>query len=312
MGRFRDALGILLSLMLGLCAFGWTSEGWPPPPVIAQAAKAGWVFPDLEGWQRSVEVQFFSPETLFDYIDGAAELYLSYEFRELQVAEYKNKEGATLLVELYRFRTPLHAFGIYSQERPPEGNDLKIGVQAHREGNSLNLIAGECYAKVSGYNMGPSGQEVLETLAKRVVEKLGTKGSLPEILKCFSEKGKKPDSEEFIAKDFLGYSFFHSAFRVRYSHADRTFSLFIMEARDSKDCREMVSQYARLTNLPERELKEAGSLVVRDPHHGEVAFAWRGRYLWGVLDLPEGGLRAEVLALLEEGLKKFETTRGEP
>ena len=311
MGRSGGALSLFFSLWLVLQAFGCTSER-SSPPKMALADGTGLSFPSLEGWQRSDEIQTFSPETVFDYIDGAAELYLSYDFRELQVAEYRNREGATVLVEVYRFRTPLHAFGIYSQERSKDGSYLKIGIQAQREGNGLNLIAGDCYAKMSAFQMGPSDQGVLETFAKRIVEKLGPTGSLPEMLRIFPEKGKKPNSEEFIAKDFLGYSFFHSAFRVRYSHADQTYSLFVMEARDPGDCQEMVAQYLRLTNLPEKELKQAGRLAVRDPHHGEIAFDWSGRHLWGVLDLPEGNLRSQVLALLEEGVKKIEPAREEP
>jgi len=44
----------------------------------------------------------FGPETLFEHINGASDLYLSYDFQELLVAYYTRKDdGAELTVEIY-------------------------------------------------------------------------------------------------------------------------------------------------------------------------------------------------------------------
>ena len=44
-------------------------------------------FPEIPGWKQSGEIQTFTPKTLYEYINGAADLYLSYDFEELKVAE---------------------------------------------------------------------------------------------------------------------------------------------------------------------------------------------------------------------------------
>ncbi len=80
------------------------------------------VFPEVTGWKRSAEIQTFSPKTLFEYIDGAADLYLTYDFEELKVAEYQNEKKASVTVDVYFHKTPTNAFGIYSQERLPNAN----------------------------------------------------------------------------------------------------------------------------------------------------------------------------------------------
>ena len=99
----------------------------------------GFTFPEVTGWKQSGEIQTFLPKTLFEYINGAADLYLSYDFEELKVAEYLNEKKASVIVDVYRHKTPTHAFGIYSQERLPNTSFLDIGVQGYVEENLLNF-----------------------------------------------------------------------------------------------------------------------------------------------------------------------------
>jgi len=109
---------------------------------MAPAGETNTLFPEIEGWKRSGNIQVFTSESLFDYIDGAAELYLSYDFHQLQVAEYHDQEETIITVEVYGHKTPLHAFGIYSQERPREANFLDIGAQGYVEETMLNFVIG--------------------------------------------------------------------------------------------------------------------------------------------------------------------------
>ncbi|MHB9098605.1 MAG: DUF6599 family protein, partial [Syntrophales bacterium] len=90
-------------------------------------------FPEMAGWKQSGEIQIYSRENLYDYIDGAADLYLKYDFQELKVADYENDRKASVTIEVYRHKTPVHAFGIYSQERLGDANYLDIGAQGYGE-----------------------------------------------------------------------------------------------------------------------------------------------------------------------------------
>src|SRR4030067_1939643 len=79
------------------------------------------LLPELKGWSLTETPATFLPGTLFEYIDGAAENYLSYGFRELVVGNYKeHRVAATLTVEVYDMGGGTEAFGIYRSERYPE------------------------------------------------------------------------------------------------------------------------------------------------------------------------------------------------
>jgi len=260
-------------------------------------------FPEIQGWKQSGKILTFSPRKLYDYINGAADLYLKYDFQELKVAEYQNEKKASVTVEVYRHKTPTHAFGIYSQERFGNANYLDIGAQGYSEKGVLNFVAGNYYVKMNIMDSEAGDEEVLLTLAKKVVENLGGKGSLPSILSSFPEEGKKKNSEKFIAQNFLGYSFFHSGFTADYELSGKKFKLYVIEGADQKDCGNMVREYLQRPGNLQKKVEE-GHYTLKDPYHGEMDFYWMGQYIWGALNLDDSTLRSKYLRLLEEGLQK--------
>ena len=289
------ALPVLVFLICGGFAPLWASSSQEKPfPSIA-----------INGWRQSGGTQTFSPRKLYDYIDGAADLYLTYDFQELKVAEYLNEKKASVTIEIYRHGTPSHAFGIYSQERLSNANFLDVGAQGYSEKNILNFVSGNYYVKINSFNTGSEDEQVLLAFAKEVADHLGGKGPLPPILSAFPEEGKKKNSEKFIAQDFLGYSFLHSAFTADYELAGKKFKLYVIEGADREDCRSMIQKYLQQAGDPRKNVVE-GRYTLPDPYHGEMDLIWKGRYIWGVLNLGEPSLRSKYLKLFEEGLQKKE------
>ena len=256
-------------------------------------------FPEIKGWKQSGEIQAFLPKTLYEYINGAADLYLAYDFQELKTAEFLNEKKASVIVDIYRHKTSRDAFGIYSAERPSDPNLVEIGAQGYIDKDILNFLTGNYYVKLNSFKTGPEDQEVLIAFARKFVESLGEKGSLPGILASFPEEGKKKHSEKFIARKFLGYTFLQSAFTADYELPDKKFRLFVIEGADANECKDMMQKYLKQVARPEKNIKE-DRYTLTDPHHGEVELSWKGKHIWGILDISEPALRSEYLKLFQE------------
>jgi hypothetical protein len=280
-------------LILGLIIFLW----------VPGAETKDFSFPEITGWKQSGEIQTFSPKTLFEYINGDADLYLMYDLQELKSAEYVNEKKASVIVDVYRHKTPTHAFGIYSQERLSNANIIDIGAQGYIEKNVLNFVSGPYYVKLNSYNTGAGDEEILLNFAKKVSENLGEKGRLPSILSSFPQEGKKNNSEKFISINFLGYAFLHSAFTADYELSGKKFKLFVIEGADGNDCREMIQKYLQQTRSPEKNVTES-RYAIADPYHGEIELHWKGKYIWGILNVSDMSLRSKYLKLFEVGLDK--------
>ena len=187
------------------------------------------------------EIQTFEPKTLYEYIDGAADLYLAYDFQELKVVEYVNDRKGSVTVEIYRHQSSNDAFGIYSQERLLNATYLNIGAQGYIDQDILDFLSGSYYVKMSSYNTGAEGQEVLQAFAKKVVEKVAVKRRAT--ITSFSCGGEKENKEKFIASNFLGYSFLKSAFTADYDLSGQKFKLFLLECGDKNECRNIIQKY---------------------------------------------------------------------
>ena len=86
---------------------------------------------DGAGWQWDFEPEIYTPENLYEYINGEAEVYNDYEFMEMVTASHARRDDpmASVKFDIYDMGTPLNAFGIYSNYRRPELEFGDIGEQ---------------------------------------------------------------------------------------------------------------------------------------------------------------------------------------
>ena len=206
---------IWVALLLGIVL-------WQAPAPGAGAMP--FAFPAVDGWKPAGQPQVFSPDTLYDYINGGSDLYLKYDFEELQVVEYR-KDAMSVSVEVYRHRDADHAFGIYSQERVPSAAFLPLGAQGYYENAACNFIQGGYYVKLSSDHTGADDREILLAFARRISQALPAQSALPAALSAFPPDGKRRNSEKFIAKDFLGYAFLHAGYLVDYERSGQKYQL---------------------------------------------------------------------------------------
>lgn len=246
------------------------------------------LLPRIEAWQASEESQTFFPESLFEYINGAAEIYLSYDFRQLIVAQFqKAGSEANIGVEIYEMATPTTAFGIYSAERYPENVFIGIGQQGYVEEGTLNFLTGRYYVKLLCFDCGEETEDVLRRFAGGIVKNAGAEPGWPEALNALPEEGRIPNTEKFILKNFLGYGFLHDGYMATYRDGALEFDAFLIEGADSSDARSMLERFieAKGASSPEK----AGAVVlVRDRYYHNIYLAEAGRYLCGVMKIPDG------------------------
>jgi hypothetical protein len=69
----------------------------------------------VTGWRQSGAVRLVDAQHLYELIDGAAEKYVSYGFRQLARTDYRPAQGSSVVtVEIYDMAADLGAFGQYS------------------------------------------------------------------------------------------------------------------------------------------------------------------------------------------------------
>ena len=65
----------------------------------------------------------------------------------------------------------------------------------------------------------------------------------------------------------------------------------------------MIQKYLQQTKSLEKNIAE-GRYTISDPYHGEIFLHWKGKYIWGILNVSDISLRSKYLKLFEVGLEK--------
>jgi hypothetical protein len=256
--------------------------------------------PRVDAWTQSEAPRSFFPESLFEYIDGAAESYLSYDFRELLVVDFEKKgTEATLTLEIYDMGSPVNAFGIFGAERYPENRAVSIGGLGYLEGEALNFMSGRFYVKMLGFGLGDETGSILARVGAQVSSAVKEKGALPALVLAFPKKGLVAQSEKYIKKNFMGYEFLRDGYVAAYKADGREIEAFFIEAASEKDAQGMLEKLiealARDKQTPERIALGYHSRN----RYGQHLYIRRVRNgLCGVMRVPDG-LEAAGGSLLE-------------
>jgi len=244
------------------------------------------IFPKIKNWKISEEIQTFNPENLFNYINGAADLYLIYDFQELKVATYiaidGGEEPPEIDVEVYDQKNSENAYGMYSQERPSKPEFLNIGAQAYKEGSILNFISGKYYIKIDSHDNSEKTRQTIYSIAEQLSNNLSNSSSLPEMLNVFPDEGKVPSSDMFISKDFLGHRFLTDVYRFDYKASDSEFTLFLIKKENKNECEEIINKYHEFCKKSIEKIVE-GEYKLSDRYNGEIYLVWKSNFIWGIL-----------------------------
>jgi hypothetical protein len=262
------------------------------------------LFPQISGWECTEDSVVYNPNNLWDIIDGAADLFLEYNFVSLHIARYVKSDTLDIKVELYEHRSAEDAFGMYSQERDTSYHFIKLGVQGYREQGILNFCAGNYYVKISSIQSGREVQNALLMIGFAVEKNLLQPALYPETLRLLPLSGRVQNTEQYIARNFLGYGFFGNAYVATYNDKGATFRTFIMKFENSKGAAEALNEYLRV--MPKGSVKafSDGRHTARDPHYGTIEFILNGDYLAGIVNTGSESVRKEYFEELQAALSR--------
>jgi hypothetical protein len=144
-------------------------------------------------WKRSELAQTILPPKIFEYMDGAGELYLAYQLERLEVFEYSSQDQDSILVELYWVKTADDAYGLLSgdwggepvgKKAPPSPNTTAVAPEstALYGAGLLRLRSGNLFARVMAYQETPRSREAVLELGRRIMQGR-TAASLPEFVR---------------------------------------------------------------------------------------------------------------------------------
>jgi hypothetical protein len=283
----------------------WTLLCLFAPAAALSQARAGSadlaaLVPKTAGWTLAEAPRHYFPDDLFEYIDGAAESYLSYDFHELVVADFeKTGSKATLTLEIYDMGLPINAFGIFAAERYPENKVVSLGDLGYVEGESMNILAGRYYVKMLAFGLDAATETTLAEFGARVAAAVKPGGGLPPLVRTFPKDNLVARSERYVKKNFMGYEFLHDGYVATYKSGGKELEGFFIDAGSEKGAEEMRTKLLAALAADKQAVDDLPLGVHARNRYGQNLYVGRvGAVLCGAMRVPDG-LEAAGRALLQ-------------
>ena len=240
------------------------------------------------GWARDPELQRFGGDSLFDYIDGAAEAYHKYHFVEVHVAQYR-KGGSEIVADLYAFADADRAYGMYTTLRPDDPDTVAVGIEGFLLWTNLIFVKGSYIVNLATYDDSESVVAALSQIASAIGGGLPGTTEKPALFALFPRRGRLAHTERIFAESYLGLGFLTDVYTVDFARGDETFTLFLLEDPSGDKLNRwwesaaktgMKADAADLFGLPFDGRK---ALSVLDSYHGRIIAGPKSGHLVGAV-----------------------------
>jgi hypothetical protein len=274
-------------------------------PFPASLVAAGW---------KAGRLQRFTPDTLYEKINGQAEQYVKFGFRELHVLPLAHRgAGATLDLFLYEQGSFADALGLYAEQR---------GAKESRTAGALR------YTPTAAGAFGAVGPFVFHLIGAPDGEAL--RGQTEAALQALSEMGGQVDAPRpygllagglGLAPESIGYTPVN-AFQLSFAKdfwfgtlpASATTRAFVHEAESGADAAALLDRLAaeQAAELEETG-REAGLVTLEHRYLGtHYAMAVEGATLFGIEDHPDAAALAGAMARMRGALQRPDVELASP
>ncbi len=192
------------------------------------------------GWTISEGPTSYDGESLFEYLNGGAPLYLEYGFQSLTQTRYQLGDDpfASVTLDVFDMGSELGAFGLYRSILPPDPDLMNWGAEGYRSGTIAAAWKGSVYVHAEADDDRPQLVAGLDHVVGLAVAGIEGSVALPPILEVLPRGGLRAGSERYIAADLFGHAFLPGGFVADYEVDGGEVELFFSQMGGAAEAEE--------------------------------------------------------------------------
>jgi len=264
------------------------------------------------GFSLASQLERYSPNDLWKKINGAADLFLSYGFRELLAGSFVHSGTnlPELEVSIYDMGGDLNAMGVYLREKSEGAEQVAVGWEGYKSNDGLFFHKGNYYVKIVDLSKDNSLGAIAGEAARRIDGAIHLERQGMAEMKAFPSEGLIADSVLYIHRDALGHSFLQRVFQANYAIAGKTATLFFCRQKEAGQLLDKYRNYGKEFGQIEREWQDGDLrlLSLRAFNNPEIVFL-RGDVFGGVVGCPD---QSAALVLVRALLANIDHQVGSP
>jgi hypothetical protein len=141
----------------------------------------------IAGWQAGEEDETYDRDTLYAYMNGGAEVFLAFDFREVFVRRYGRDGADDIVLDVYDMGSPAEAFGVFSCDR--EDPAAGIGQDSEFGFGMLRFWQNRFFVTIMTAGENEAADAAILDLGRAVAAELGPDGEPPAMLRLLPKVG---------------------------------------------------------------------------------------------------------------------------
>jgi hypothetical protein len=163
---------------------------------------------EVEGWQAVAKDEPYNTDTIFNYIDGAGEVYRAYNFRSLLARRYSRSGQPEIVADFFDMGAAADAFGVFTHGL--EGERLSIGQGAVSTKGQISFWKDRYFVSLYAETETPEVRRALLALGEAIAKSIPGEGKVPGLLSLFPEGFDVRNARYFHNHLILNYHYFVS------------------------------------------------------------------------------------------------------
>ena len=263
-----------------------------------------------KGWQIFDEAKQFSPENLYEQINGRASFFLAYDMIKMTYVSFvKNSDEITKFINLsiYDMGKPTNAFGVFSAERSEGESPLDLGRAGYRSDANYFIWKGQYYVRIINSEVTDELQRIGMDLAQKMTAFLTDSGEQVWGLAALPLKDQVSGSVQYFKVDAMGLEFMRNTYIAEYRKSGTKVTAFLSRHDSAESARGNLDRYAEFAKKYGKgvdRLRVGGVKLVSCDMGGsyDVVFH-KGRLMGGVSSVEDRGLAIRVAIELWQQLR---------
>ena len=158
-------------------------------------------------WTAEPKDRIYDKETIFNYIDGAGEVYRAYNMQSCLSRRYTSPNAPAIVLDIFDMGTSEDAFGVFTHDR--DGRAVDVGQGALYRPGWLSFWKGRFFVSIYIDKETEAAKEAVNDLSRVVASLIKDQGPKPGLLLKLPPEGLQSSDIRYLHHHtLLNYHFY--------------------------------------------------------------------------------------------------------
>jgi len=165
--------------------------------------------PAIGPWKADGEDRVFDDRTIFDYIDGAGEVYRAYHMHRCLSRRYTASPATAIILDIFDMGSSEDAYGVFTHDR--DGDPVDIGQEGLNKAGWLRFWKDRFFVSIFDEAQSADSREAAKALGKAVAALISRNGETPRLVALLPAPGLQGRSIRYLHDHIILNSHFYLA-----------------------------------------------------------------------------------------------------